>query len=161
MLDAKTMQRDSALPFAFPRVLDLYAGSGGLGIEALSRGATYVDFVEQDRIAAAAIRENLARTGLEAGARLHVTSVAKALSHLGGPYDLILADPPYSDAAASELLKILSIEPPMVEEGILVIEHERSQPMPDEVGALILDRARTYGSTAVSVYQRRLPDSER
>src|SRR5438552_13108932 len=83
MLDAKTMQRDSALPFAFPRVLDLYAGSGGLGIEALSRGATYVDFVEQDRIAAAAIRENLARTGLEAGARLHVTSVEKALSHLG------------------------------------------------------------------------------
>jgi 16S rRNA G966 N2-methylase RsmD len=53
------------------------------------------------------------------------------------------------------------VKPPLVEEGILVIEHERGQLMPDEVGELILDRARTYGSTAVSVYQRRSSHSER
>lgn len=154
MLDAEAMRRESNLSYAFPRALDLYAGSGALGIEALSRGADHVDFVEQDLRAAAALRKNLVRTGLDARGKLHASSVENALSHLVGPYDLILADPPYSDSAASELLQILSREPPLVEQGILVIEHERGQRMPEQVGDLLLDRARIYGSTAVSIYRR-------
>ncbi len=161
MLDAEAMRRASSLPFGFPRVLDLYAGSGALGIEALSRGADHADFVERDRRAAAAIQENLARTGLEPRARLLLLSVKDALSHLAGPYDLILADPPYSDSAAPELLQILAKEPPLVKGGILVIEHERGLSMPHQVEELVLDRARTYGSTAVSLYRYIAPYSER
>lgn len=79
------------------RVLDLYAGSGAIGLEALSRGAEHALLVEADRRAAAVIRRNIARTGLS-GARLVVDRVERVVERGpdGGPYDLVVADPPYA-----------------------------------------------------------------
>lgn len=150
------MRRGTAFPF--PRVLDLYAGTGALGIEALSRGAEHVDFVDRDHRATAVIRENLLRTELQASADVHALRVADALSHLPGPYDLILADPPYGDGDATQVLEAVAAGPLLVEGGILLIEHARSTPLPNQIGALFLDRVRAYGGTVVSVYQLRSAD---
>jgi 16S rRNA (guanine966-N2)-methyltransferase len=85
------------------RVLDLYAGSGALGIEALSRGAAAAVFVDADRAAIDACRANLATTGLAERAQVHPGSVATLLGAgpPTAPFDLVVADPPYADAAAA------------------------------------------------------------
>src|SRR5947209_3398720 len=75
------------------RVLDLYAGSGALGVEALSRGADWCDFVERDASACAVIRENLRLTGFESQARVHYLPAERAMERLDGPYTLVMADP--------------------------------------------------------------------
>src|SRR5207253_5874077 len=88
---------DFAAALAWPRVLDLFAGSGALGIEALSRGATHSDFVEHDRDAARVLETNLRSTGLDARAAVHRCPVNLALPRLHGPFDVVFADPPYAD----------------------------------------------------------------
>jgi len=105
------------------RVLDLYAGSGALGIEALSRGAHWCDFVEQDRAACAIIRENLALAGFQERTRVHCMSVEKALDRLDGPYDLVLMDPPYEEGGAREHagLRALLASPARRPVGVLCI----------------------------------------
>jgi 16S rRNA (guanine966-N2)-methyltransferase len=136
------------------RVLDLYAGSGALGIEALSRGAAFCDFVERDRSACELIRENLRLTGFESQAHVHHLSVERALDALADPYTLILADPPYDDRAALGVLATLG-RSPLVEEGgtTLVVEHSaRTEPLKD-VGALSLTNSRRHGDSAVAIYR--------
>ena len=88
----------------FSNVLDLYSGTGALGIEALSRGDGRCDFVESDSKTAEVIRQNLMRTVLWDRAKVYALQVAKALPRLKGPYTLVVADPPYEyDRAESEL----------------------------------------------------------
>ena len=84
---------------AWPRVLDLYAGSGALGIEALSRGAAFAAFVEQDRAAARVISANLRSTDLEDGGHVIVAPVQVALARVDPPIDLVFADPPYAETS--------------------------------------------------------------
>src|SRR5258708_6705989 len=91
-----------AAALAWPRVLDLYAGSGGLGIEALSRGAQSVDFVEQARDAARIIKSNLLMTGLDERARVHQATVGAALRTVRGPVDLVFLDPPSAHTVARD-----------------------------------------------------------
>jgi 16S rRNA (guanine(966)-N(2))-methyltransferase RsmD len=94
------------LDVGWDRALDWFAGSGALGIEALSRGAGWVDFVERDPAAVAVIRRNLAATDFSTRAAVHRLDAARALHVLPGPYDIILADPPY---ALPELPRLLGI----------------------------------------------------
>src|SRR4030042_4544828 len=86
------------------QVLDLFSGSGALGIEALSRGAGWVDFVEIEPKCCGIIRENLEKTKLSAQAHVHCCSVVKALSFLDKEYDIILMDPPYSDTSIGDFI---------------------------------------------------------
>src|SRR5690349_8577752 len=88
-----------AAALAWPRVLDLYAGSGGLGIEALSRGAQSAEFVEQDREAARLIQANLRAADVAERAVVHQAPVEAALRRVRGPVDLVFADPPYEATA--------------------------------------------------------------
>ncbi|MFQ5472075.1 MAG: RsmD family RNA methyltransferase, partial [Dehalococcoidia bacterium] len=88
----------------FSRVLDLYAGSGALGIEALSRGGGSCDFVERQSAACRLIAENLRLTGFESQADVLCMPVEKALGKLNGPYTVVLADPPYADDAAPAVM---------------------------------------------------------
>jgi 16S rRNA (guanine966-N2)-methyltransferase len=136
------------------RVLDIYAGSGALGIEALSRGAEWCDFVERDPAACAVIRENLRLTGLEAKAAVHCIAAERAASRISGSYTLVLADPPYADAQASSVLQHLAAST-LVEHGhtILVLEHgARSEPAA-AVGPLALLNSRRHGDSAISIYR--------
>jgi 16S rRNA (guanine966-N2)-methyltransferase len=123
------------------RVLDLYAGTGALGIEALSRGAGWADFVEQNAKVCAVIRENLNTAGLHGQARVHCLPVERA--SLTGPYDLIFMDPPYAlEPDPSRALPLLG------HGGRLVLEHSRRSSPPQER----LIKQRRHGDTVVSIY---------
>jgi 16S rRNA (guanine966-N2)-methyltransferase len=136
------------------RVLDLYAGSGALGIEAISRGAEWCDFVERDRATCETIRQNLRATGFEHQARVYALSAVRALDQLAEPYTLVLADPPYEDETALGVLESLS-ERGLVHqrEALLVLEHSARNEATTEIGGLALVSSRRHGDSAISIYR--------
>ena len=129
------------------RVLDLYAGSGALGIEALSRGAESALFVERDRQALAALRRNLDAVGAEAGVRQQ--DVGRFLAGFEGKFDLVLCDPPYDDAprAAAQLSEELPAL--LAEDARIVTESDKHNPL---VLALPLLVERNYGDTRIAIH---------
>lgn len=134
------------------RVLDLYSGTGALGIEALSRGAAAAVFVESARPAVAALRANLTALGLGGGvARVLSEPVARAAARLvaaGEPFDLVFADPPYDDV--DEALAVLESLVPVLSPGArVVLEHATRRP-PRASTVLEAVRTRTYGDTALA-----------
>lgn len=139
-------------------VLDLFAGSGAGGIEALSRGAARAILVDHDAGAVQAIRENLRRSRLEG--RGHVVrrdAVAWLAATDGaaaeGPFDLVLIDPPYADAGA--LARALELVGPHVRPGGRVVaKHFWKDPPPAVVGLLASERERRFGETALTFYRR-------
>jgi 16S rRNA (guanine966-N2)-methyltransferase len=135
-------------------VLDLYAGTGAMGIEALSRGAKWADFVDQNRAACGAIRANLERVGYREQARVYCASAARAAARLDRTYDLIFADPPYADESAVATLASPALTTKMRQETIIVYEHSRRQTAPASLGAFELLRTRSHGSSSVSFYAR-------
>lgn len=136
----------------FSRVLDLYAGTGALGIEALSRGAAFAELVERDRAACAVIAENLRRTGLSDLARVHCAALPAALARVSGPFGLIFCDPPYADAAVSETLARLRPGYEIDRESTIVYEHSRRTMPPDLCAGLPRQVTRRHGDTSVSLY---------
>ncbi len=142
-----------AMDVDLTRVLDLYAGSGALGIEALSRGAEWCEFVEKDARACASIRENLVKTGFDGQAKVHCTPVERASSRLEGPYTLILADPPYALGAVASLEALVGHG--MAEPGrtVLVLEHSSREEAPEQLGGLSQVKTLRHGDSAVSIYR--------
>lgn len=145
---------------AWPRVLELYAGSGALGLEALSRGAAWADFVESDPSARRVIAENLCATDLAGRATVHPIRTEQAVSTLGGRYDLILADPPYGESMAERVLAVVAASPLVGERSVLVWEHAGDRRPPSELGQLRLRRTRRYGAAAISLYAAGLATSD-
>jgi len=135
------------------RVLDLYAGTGALGIEALSRGAAHADFVERSPRLAALIRRNLEAAGAKDRARVYAMPAHKALGALSGPYHLVLMDPPYDDAGVAGLLARLEGAGLLADGATVVLEHAWRTPPPEGSGRLALIETRRYGDTAVSYYR--------
>ncbi len=140
------------------QVLDLFAGTGSLGIEALSRGATRVTFVERDPGAVRVLRENLRATGLAEQAAILVKDVSAALGLLAregaGPFDLVLLDPPYGSGLVEAVLEGLDQGGGLLSPGALVVaEHSNHEVPTERVGRLALWRRRRYGETVVSFYQ--------
>ncbi|MFP5576849.1 MAG: 16S rRNA (guanine(966)-N(2))-methyltransferase RsmD [Acidimicrobiia bacterium] len=125
-------------------VVDLFAGSGALGIEALSRGAASAHFVESDRRAVATIEHNLVTLGLADRAVVVPRPVHVAVADLPAPVDLVLADPPYAFDAWSDLLERLL--PCLAPDAVVVVESDRSVTLPDGWEKV---RERTYGGTVV------------
>ncbi|SRR5581483_1679226 len=136
------------------RVLDLYAGTGALAIEALSRGAASADLVESDRDARRIIAANLEQLGFADRARVWPLTVERALAQLSGQYDVILADPPYADSIASSLLSNLCAHGLLGPATLVAVEHASRFPLPDEVSELHLYKRRRYGDTTLSIYER-------
>ena len=133
-------------------VLDLYAGTGALGIEALSRGAGSVDFVESDAGRCRDIRANLEALGLANRGRVHVGRVERALARLDGSFGLVLIDPPY-DADPWDVVMTQLDEGGMLErEALVVAEHSARLELAPAYGRLVRAGSRRYGDTAVSVY---------
>lgn len=141
-----------AAALAWQRVLDLYAGSGALGIEALSRGAERAEFVESDVRARALIRANLEATGLADRAVIHALSAEQAVSTLTGRYDLILADPPYAHPGAGSVLAGFADSARVADTTVIVWEHRSNWGPPDRLGPLRLRRTRRHGTTALSLF---------
>jgi 16S rRNA (guanine966-N2)-methyltransferase len=140
------------------RVLDLYAGTGALGLEALSRGAGGVVFVERSKEALAALHANVEALGVRDRVRVVASNVARAAALLrqgGELFELIFADPPYADVKDGEAVNALeALFVPLLEsQGMLVLEHASRDPSPAIVG-LVQEDARTYGDTTLSFYER-------
>lgn len=136
------------------RVLDLYAGSGSLGIEALSRGAEWADFVEVNAGACRVIQENLARTRLAERGHVYQTRVQSFLRGMHGEkkYDIIFLDPPYEDPAIGETLDAVACSS-LVHEGTLVAVHHAPRVfLAESPGPLRQLERRRLGDSALSIY---------
>ena len=125
------------------RVLDAFAGSGALGIEALSRGAAHATFADTDAQAVAVVNDNLRTLGLAAEATVMLRAAERALV-VGGPFDLVLLDPPYAYDGWDELLGALV--PTLAPTAVLVVESDREVPLPPPLAGI---RTKTYGGTVV------------
>ncbi|MCH8106784.1 MAG: 16S rRNA (guanine(966)-N(2))-methyltransferase RsmD [Chloroflexi bacterium] len=135
------------------RVLDLYAGSGSLGIEALSRGASWADFVEQDRRQCGVIQTNLDNTGFGSRGRVHCALVEGSLDNLAGPYQLVLLDPPYRLQTLGEVLEKIGSAQGLVNQGGMVVAgHSRHLALLPDYGQLRLVSNRRYGDNLVDFY---------
>ena len=135
------------------RVLDLYSGTGAMGIEALSRGAIHCDFVESGSKACQVIKQNLALTRLQDGAQLFQEPVSRALGRLTGSYDLVVADPPYEYDRAERELDDLVNRQLLTAQAIIVVEHSKRREWPDQLASLSRFLSRRYGDTNISLYQ--------
>ncbi len=132
--------------------LDVYAGSGAVGIEALSRGAEVCVFVERDRRAVEAIRRNLENTHLTGRATVVHGEAQRVIGGLiarHGPFGVIFLDPPYADAKALSLAAGLLGSGALAPDGLLVLQHSRRT---EVAGLPAPDRVRTFGETALSFY---------
>lgn len=135
------------------RVLDLFAGTGSLGIEALSRGAAWADFVERDRRQCAVIRENLVSTGYAELAVVKQADAARSLMLLPGGYNLVLMDPPYRmDAFHDVLGGIAGNRDLVLVGGTVVAGHSRHTELLAAYGSLRRVQFRQYGDNVVSIY---------
>ena len=131
------------------RVLDLYAGSGALGFEALSRGAGDVAFVESDRKAVEVLRGNAAALGLRGATVLPGTVESVLAGTAAAPYDVILADPPYAvtNEGLTEVLRAVVAGGWLAPDGLLVLERGKRAGEPEWPAGLRLTRSRKYGDT--------------
>lgn len=143
------------------RVLDLYAGTGGLGIEALSRGASHAEFVEQSGAAVSVIRANLAHTDYVSVSAVHqipVTAFISRSSPIVTPFDLIIVDPPYADEDIIDIVQSIG-ESALIQSGtLLVLGHWPRLTPPASAGRLELVRTRCHGDSCFSVYEWPLSD---
>jgi 16S rRNA (guanine966-N2)-methyltransferase len=135
------------------RVLDLYAGSGSIGIEALSRGAEYADFVEHGRDAILVIKQNLRTTGFEDLAQVHQMSVKRFIDSAGSPYDFVIMDPPYADPDIQERIEQLSHSRAVQDNTVLLLGHAPYVKLPERVGRFLRLRERCHGDSCLSIFE--------
>lgn len=135
-------------------VLDLFAGSGALGIEALSRGAGWVDFVDHEPRCCDIIKQNLEKTKLAAQAHVYCCSVAKAISFLDKEYSIILMDPPYSNSSIGSLLTQLANSKLVGKNSIVVVTHSPRFPLKSTYATLNLIKEYRHGDSCIAVYQK-------
>ena len=135
------------------RVLDIYAGTGALGIEALQRGAESAVFVEQNSRQCSDIRKALERHGLAMQGTVQRGSALQAVGRLRGEFDLIFADPPYDLNEFEELFSRIDDAGLLAPDAIAFLEHSKTIQLPDALPGLSLSRRRKYGDSAVSVYK--------
>lgn len=132
-------------------VLDLFAGSGQLGIEALSRGAKRCVFIDQDRGACEIVRQNLRAAGLAGKASVSQTQAQHFLSTAREPFDLILMDPPYHQGTVAALLPLVArvVKPG----GVVLAETEYGAQLPERCGCLVCRKHYKYGKVALARYE--------
>jgi 16S rRNA (guanine(966)-N(2))-methyltransferase RsmD len=144
------------------RFLDLCAGSGAIGIEAISRGANQVTFVEESRSACSVIRDNLATLGIEGQSIVcrDVASAIRSLASKGAEFDIIFFDPPYPSGMYSRVLKLIARENLLSEDGVVVVEHRSKTPPGSEFEGLVTYRQLKQGESALSFMRRGVRSEE-
>jgi 16S rRNA (guanine966-N2)-methyltransferase len=153
--------RESLFSILTPRLdqaqfLDLFAGTGANGIEALSRGAATATFVDHDERSLQFIKRNLARASLKEKGHVRRLLVPEQLGRLveGDPFDIVFADPPYKFTHYRKLLTKLLEERLVSDAGVIVIEHARRAELPEAVDGWSQTRQNTYGDTRLTFYAR-------
>ncbi len=133
------------------RVLDLFAGCGQIGIEALSRGAAVCTFVEHNRAAFQVAQRNISHCGFDESANPVNADALSFLRHCS-TYDIAYLDPPYRDGIYAECLQLLA--PHMAEGGVIICESLRTEALPQRAGAFALVREKHYGRTKLTYYRK-------
>ena len=133
------------------RVLDLFSGTGNLGIEALSRGASECIFGDNSRDSLRLIKTNIAHCKAE-GARVIPGDYKKILMNLEGQFDIILLDPPYGQGFLEPCFELIRQQDLLAEDGYIVAEHRREEQMPDELCGFQKVKERKYGIIMLSIY---------
>ena len=136
------------------QVLDLFSGSGALGIEALSRGADWVDFVERKPRCCGIIKQNLEKTKLSAQAHIYCCSVNKALSFIDKEYNIILMDPPYSDSSIGNVITQLATSKLVGTDSVVVVTHSPHLSLEKTYAQLNLVKERRHGDSCIAIYQK-------
>ncbi len=136
------------------RVLDLYAGSGGLSIEAVSRGMSSAVLVERDRKAQAVITENIQMTKEVGKFQFLKMDAERALEQVSGPFDLIFLDPPYAKEQIVADIEKMAERNLFSEEIMVVCETDKSVELPEEIACLGIWKEKIYGISKVTVYVR-------
>ena len=136
------------------RVLDLYAGSGGLSIEAVSRGMSSAVLVERDRKAQAVIAENINMTKEASKFQLLKMEADRALEQVGGTFDLVFLDPPYAKEQIVADIEKMAGRNLFSQEVMVVCETDKSVELPEEIACLGIWKEKIYGISKVTVYVR-------
>jgi len=132
------------------KVLDAFAGSGSLGLEALSRGATHATFVEKDRVAQKVIDNNIALLKLSGQTTLAKANLSSWISKTNESYDIIFADPPFDDPQLSTVSDLFALLKP---NGLMVLSYPGKGERPTETGVVVVDN-RSYGNAALAFYRK-------
>jgi 16S rRNA (guanine966-N2)-methyltransferase len=134
--------------------LDLFAGAGGIGIEALSRGAGRVVFVDASRASLQVVRQNIEQTGFDERSQTVLSKVESFLKKPSGSYDIVFLDPPYADKL-QPLLELIAGAGILKPGSIVIAEHFKKQSSPADAGCLTLYREAKYGDTVLAFYKFR------
>lgn len=142
------------------RVLDLFAGTGGLGIEALSRGAQYCVFADASRKSLNLVKENLEHCGVDEKTKILPGDYKKVLKTLADriedgleqPFDIILLDPPYNRGLLDEAFRLISEGGLLSDDGTIVAEHRKEEETPDDFHGFVKTKERRYGVVVLSIY---------
>lgn len=138
------------------RVLDLFAGTGALGIECLSRGAAWCDFVEQRAVMCRIIRENLQHTKLAERGRVHQSTVEAFIAQFRGvPYDIIVMDPPYASPTIEATIQAIAASALVKDGSILVVGHWPRLTLQERYGRFEQLTSRRLGDSSFSIYDYR------
>jgi 16S rRNA (guanine966-N2)-methyltransferase len=132
--------------------LDLFAGAGGIGIEALSRGARNVVFVDGSRDSLNIVKHNIDQMGFSDRANAVLSKTATFLKKTSGPYDIVFLDPPYAEEM-KPLLEMVAGAGILKPDSIVIAEHFKKQPSPETAGILSLYREARYGDTVLAFYK--------
>jgi len=135
-------------------VLDLYSGTGAMGIEALSRGAGWVDFVDRQRRCCDIIKFNLNKTKLEEQAHVYCSSVEKAVSFLEKEYNIIIMDPPYANKAIGEVISLVANSKLVGTETIVIVTHSSHLTLESGYPPLTLIKERRHGDSCIAIYHK-------
>lgn len=141
--------------------VDLFAGSGNLGIESLSRGIDTCIFIEKDQKAIQTINENLKKCRLEDSSEIYRIDAARAVKAFEKrelEIELLFVDPPYSKVMYYDLAKSIVEMGCMSDTGIIVCEHDKTVEISDDFGTFTLTRQETYGSTIISIFRKRIEE---
>lgn len=132
-------------------VVDLFCGSGQMGIEALSRGAQFCIFVDSSRKSHEVTKENLTTTGLMKNSRIVLTDCISFLKSTKEKFDIVFMDPPYLKGYLQEILPLVIDK--MRESGVIFAEHDRNDTLPEVIGEFELKKQYNYGRISVSAYR--------
>jgi len=135
-------------------VLDLYSGTGAMGIEALSRGAGWADFVDRQRRCCDIIKQNLAKTKLSEKGRVYCCEVEKAISFLDKEYDIIIMDPPYRNKVIGDTIIKLANSKLVGTETIVVVTHSPHLTLEAAYPPLSLIKERRHGDSCIGIYHK-------
>jgi 16S rRNA (guanine966-N2)-methyltransferase len=136
------------------QVLDLFSGSGALGIEALSRGAGWVDFVESEPKCCGIIRENLEATRLADRAHVYCCSAAKAMTILDKEYDIILMDPPYADTSIGDFITRVANSRLVGKKTTVMVTHSPHLSLSQRYATISLVKEHRHGDSCISIYRK-------